>query len=51
MPNSVPNVLSYLGARFTNLLSIILILRILVSLPVSNLPYVVQVKNYSIIGE
>jgi hypothetical protein len=31
-------------------LSIILELRILVSLPVSNLPYVVQVKNYSLMG-
>jgi hypothetical protein len=33
------------------LLSIILKLRILVLLPVSNLPYVVKVKNYSLIGE
>jgi hypothetical protein len=31
--------------------SIILKLRILVFLPVSNLPYVVKVKNYSLIGE
>jgi hypothetical protein len=33
------------------LLSIILKLRILVLSPVSNLPYVVKVKNYSLIGE
>jgi hypothetical protein len=33
------------------LLSIILQLRILVLLPVSNPPYVVKVKNYSLIGE
>jgi hypothetical protein len=32
-------------------LSIILILRILVLLPVSTLPYVVKVKSYSLIGE
>jgi hypothetical protein len=33
------------------LLSIILKLRILVLSPLSNLPYVVTVKNYSLIGE
>jgi hypothetical protein len=33
------------------LLSIILILRILVLLPVSTMPYVVNLKNYSLIGE
>jgi hypothetical protein len=33
------------------LLNIILKLRILVLLPVSTLPYVVKVKNYSLIGE
>jgi hypothetical protein len=33
------------------LLNIILELRILVLLPVSKLPYVVIVKNYSLIGE
>jgi hypothetical protein len=32
-------------------LNIILKLRILVLLPVSNLPYVVEFKNYSLIGE
>jgi hypothetical protein len=32
------------------LLSIILQLRILVLLPVSNLPYVAKVKNYSLMG-
>jgi hypothetical protein len=36
---------------FHQLLSIILKLRILVLLPVSNLPFVVKVKNYSLIGE
>jgi hypothetical protein len=33
------------------LLNIILKLRILVLSPVSNLPFVVKVKNYSLIGE
>jgi hypothetical protein len=33
------------------LVSIILKLRILVLLPVSTLPYVLKVKNYSLIGE
>jgi hypothetical protein len=36
---------------FHQLLSIILKLRILVLLPVSNLPYVGKVKNHSLFGE
>jgi hypothetical protein len=41
----------YTWVAIDQLLSIILKLRILVLLPVSNLPYVVEVNNYSLIGE
>jgi hypothetical protein len=44
-------VLARFWGAIHQLLSIILKLRILVLLPVSNMPYVVKVKNYSLIGE
>jgi hypothetical protein len=44
------NLLEFRGA-IHQFLRIILKLRILVLLPVSTLPYVVELRNYSLIGE